>query len=115
MSPLQFIKKMMEKEIEKLKGYLHSIVAGLVVAPEKISIESESDEQGVKFTVKVGAKDVGRVIGVEGAIAKAIRVVVRSAGFLDDLKASVLIYAPQSKYKLRPEEDPFPNERPEGV
>ena len=68
-------------------------VKGLVENPDAISVDvSEPDEEGViVYHLHVSEDDMGRVIGKQGRIAKAIRVVMRAAATRNDAKISVEI------------------------
>ena len=76
-----------------MKDLLISIASGLVDEPDKITvIEDAPDEEGViVFHLKVGEGDVGRVIGEQGRIAKAIRTVMRAAANRQNAKVAVEI------------------------
>ena len=76
-----------------MKDLLISIASGLVDEPEKITvIEDAPDEEGViVFHLKVAEGDVGRVIGKQGRIAKAIRTVMRAAADRQNAKVAVEI------------------------
>ena len=76
-----------------MKELLISIVAGLVENPDAISIDiDEPDEEGVTvYHLHVADDDMGRVIGKQGRIAKAIRVVMRAAANKSDDKISIEI------------------------
>lgn len=76
-----------------LKDLLISITKGLVDNPEQVSVEvSEPNEEGVTvYHLHVAEDDMGRVIGKQGRIAKAIRVVMRAAATRNDAKISVEI------------------------
>ncbi len=60
---------------------LRTIVASLVDDPEQIAITvDEPNEEGtIVYHLHVAEDDMGRVIGKQGRIAKAIRVVMRTA------------------------------------
>ena len=60
---------------------LVTIVSGLDSEPENISVTvDEPNEEGVTvYHLHVAECDMGRVIGKQGRIAKAIRVVMRAA------------------------------------
>ena len=72
---------------------LRTIVAGLVEDPSAIAItEDAPNEEGViVYHLHVAADDMGRVIGKQGRIAKAIRTVMRSAANRNNQKISVEI------------------------
>ena len=70
-----------------------SITKGLVDNPDSVSIDvDEPNEEGVTvYHLHVAEGDMGRVIGKQGRIAKAIRVVMRAAANKRDSKISVEI------------------------
>ena len=76
-----------------MKELLMSITKGLVDNPEGVSIDvDEPNEEGVTvYHLHVAQGDMGRVIGKQGRIAKAIRVVMRAAANKRDAKISVEI------------------------
>ena len=76
-----------------MKELLTAIVSGLVENPEEISVTvDEPNEEGViYYHLHVGENDMGRVIGKQGRIAKAIRVVMRAAANRQNQKISVEI------------------------
>ncbi|MBR2100348.1 MAG: KH domain-containing protein, partial [Eubacterium sp.] len=72
---------------------LISITKGLVDNPNEVSVDiDEPNEEGVTvYHLHVAEGDMGRVIGKQGRIAKAIRVVMRAAATRNDAKISVEI------------------------
>ncbi len=76
-----------------MEELLIAITKGLVDNPEGISIDvDEPNEDGVTvYHLHVAEGDMGRVIGKQGRIAKAIRVVMRAAANRRDAKISVEI------------------------
>ena len=76
-----------------MKDLLISITKGLVDNPDAVSVDvDEPNEEGVVFYhLHVAEEDMGRVIGKQGRIAKAIRVVIRAAATRNDEKISVEI------------------------
>ncbi len=75
-----------------MQDLLKAIASGLVEKPEEISITSEEAENGaIIFHLHVAEDDMGRVIGKQGRIAKAIRVVMRAAATRNDQKIMVEI------------------------
>lgn len=76
-----------------MKDLLISIIKGLVEKPDEVSVDvSEPNEEGVTvYHLHVNEEDMGRVIGKQGRIAKAIRVVMRAAATRNDVKISVEI------------------------
>lgn len=75
-----------------LQELLRSIASGLVEKPDEISVRSEETDHGVvTYHLHVAEEDMGRVIGKQGRIAKAIRVVMRAAATREDQKIMVEI------------------------
>ena len=76
-----------------MKDLLTAIARGLVEDPDAVSVTAdEPDEEGtVVYHLHVAESDMGRVIGKQGRIAKAIRVVMRAAATRTNDKVSVEI------------------------
>ncbi len=76
-----------------MKDLLISITKGLVDNPDAVSVDvDEPNEEGVVvYHLHVAEGDMGRVIGKQGRIAKAIRVVMRAAANRKDAQISVEI------------------------
>ena len=52
----------------------------LVDEPEAVRVESETDGDTVRLRLTVAPDDVGKVIGKQGRIIRAMRTVIRSGG-----------------------------------
>lgn len=76
-----------------MEELLIAIASGLVENPEAVSATAdEPDEEGViVYHLYVAENDMGRVIGKQGRIAKAIRTVMRAAANRNEQKISVEI------------------------
>ena len=76
-----------------MKELLISIVSGLVEKPEEITVamDEKNDDGVVVYHLHVAEDDMGRVIGRQGRIAKAIRTVMRAAAARSDEKIQVEI------------------------
>ncbi len=76
-----------------MQELLKSIASGLVENPDQISITvDEPNEEGViVYHLHVAEGDMGRVIGKQGRIAKAIRTVMRAAANRNNEKIMVEI------------------------
>ena len=70
-----------------------TIVKGLVDEPDSVKLtRDEPNEYGVVvYHISVTSDDMGRVIGKQGRIAKAIRTVVRAAAIRQNMKIAVEI------------------------
>lgn len=76
-----------------MKDLLYTIAAGLVEDKSAIQItEDAPDEEGVVvFHLTVAPDDMGRVIGKQGRIAKALRTIMRAGAAKKNMKVSVSI------------------------
>lgn len=74
-----------------MKELLVSIVEGLVDNKDAIEVTvDEKNEDGiVVYHLHVDENDMGRVIGKQGRIAKAIRTIMRAAAAKNDEKVQV--------------------------
>jgi uncharacterized protein len=52
----------------------------LVDEPNAVHVETEEREDAVVFHLRVASDDVGKVIGRQGRIARALRSIVRASG-----------------------------------
>ena len=55
------------------------IAQSLVEKPDAVDVKAVESEEGVTIELRVDADDMGKVIGKQGRIAKAIRTVVKAA------------------------------------
>ena len=74
-----------------MKETLKTIIIGLVDDKEAVEVSEKNDEQSVVLEVKVAESDMGKVIGKQGRIAKAIRTVVKAASVKENKKYVVEI------------------------
>jgi hypothetical protein len=65
-----------EERLIELVGYL---VQGIVGHPEEVEVEEFFDDAGIVYGVRVHSEDIGRVIGKEGRVANAMRLLVKAA------------------------------------
>jgi predicted RNA-binding protein YlqC (UPF0109 family) len=63
-----------------LKELIETIVKPLVDFPEDVKVEVIEEDQRVTYQLSVNKTDMGKVIGKQGRVAKAIRTVVYAAG-----------------------------------
>ena len=76
-----------------MQELLIAMAQGLVEFPDQVTVNvDEADEEGViTYHLHVAESDMGRVIGKQGRIAKAIRTVMRAASSRNDQKVAVEI------------------------
>lgn len=74
-----------------MKELLETVAKGLVEAPDavEVTVDEPNEEGVVVYHLHVGPDDMGRVIGKQGRIAKAIRTVMRAAAIRKDVKVQV--------------------------
>ena len=61
-----------------MKDVLETIIASLVDNKDQISVEEVTTDRNIELRVKVAPEDMGKVIGKQGRVAKAIRTVIKS-------------------------------------
>lgn len=74
-----------------MKDLVDVIAKALVDHPDEVVVTSKETEKSVVIELKVAQADMGKVIGKQGRIAKAIRTVVKSAASKDERKVVVEI------------------------
>lgn len=76
-----------------MKDLLVSIAQGLVDDPAAVSVtvDEPAEDCTVVYHLHVGEEDMGRVIGKQGRIAKAIRTVMRAAATRQNARVVVEI------------------------
>lgn len=67
------------------------IAQSLVDNPEMVEVKEIEGEQSVIIELRVAPEDMGKVIGKQGRIAKAIRTVVKAAATKENKRAIVEI------------------------
>lgn len=55
------------------------LAKALVDHPEQVSVQRIEDDQSITLELRVASEDMGKVIGRQGRIAKAIRTLVKAA------------------------------------
>lgn len=74
-----------------MKNLVEVIAKALVENPEEVVVTETIDGNSVLVELKVAPSDMGKVIGRQGRIAKAIRSVVKAASSKGDKKVVVEI------------------------
>ena len=73
-----------------MKELLKTIVLPLVEKPMEVEItETEKEDGEILLSLKVASSDMGKVIGRQGRIAKAIRTVMKAAANKDNTQVAV--------------------------
>jgi predicted RNA-binding protein YlqC (UPF0109 family) len=74
-----------------MKELVEVIAKSLVDHPEDVVVTEKEDGENLILELKVASQDMGKVIGRQGRIAKAIRSVVKAASTKTDKKVTVEI------------------------
>ena len=72
-----------------MKDSLEAIITSLVNNPSEVSINEVDEEKQVVFEVRVANSDMGKVIGREGRIAKAIRTIMKALAAKERKKVTI--------------------------
>ena len=72
-----------------LKQSVEVIAKSLVENPDKVVVTQTEDDKAIIVELKVAQSDMGKVIGKQGKIAKAIRSVVKAASAKETKKVLV--------------------------
>ena len=74
-----------------MKNLVEVITKALVDNPEGVVVTEKQEGKTTLIELQVADKDMGKVIGNQGRIAKAIRTVVKAAAAKEDKKVVVEI------------------------
>ena len=74
-----------------MKDLVEIIAKSLVDNPNEVHVNEVQGEQDLIRELRVAPEDMGKVIGKQGRVAKAIRTVVKAAALNEDRKAVVEI------------------------
>ena len=74
-----------------MKELVEVIAKSLVDHPESVQTEEKAEGREVVISLHVAEDDMGKVIGRQGRIAKAMRTVVKAAATRENKKVSVEI------------------------
>lgn len=75
--------------------FLDFTVRALVDNPDAVKTDRKVDEMGVLLTLKVDPNDMGKIIGRNGATAKAIRSLLRVVGIKNNARVNLKIEEPE--------------------
>ena len=74
-----------------MKELVEYIAKALVDYPEQVDVTQVEGERSIILELRVAQEDMGKVIGKQGRIAKAIRTVVNAAGIKENKRVMVEI------------------------
>jgi len=84
---------------------LEFVVKSIVSHPEAVSVERKVDEMGVLLSLRVDPEDMAQIIGRQGAMAKALRTILRVVGAKNKARVNLKIEEPVGSPKSTKEAD----------
>jgi len=80
--------------MEHDQEFLEQVTKALVDNPDSVEIVRSVDEMGVLLTLTVHPDDMGKIIGKDGATAKALRILLRVVGMKNNARVNLKINEP---------------------
>jgi len=74
-----------------MKELVEVIAKALVANPEQVQVKAAEDSGATIYELRVAPEDMGKIIGKQGRIAKALRTVVKAAATRENKKVMVEI------------------------
>jgi len=72
-----------------MKDILEIIIKNLVDNPNEVSIKENKTEKNISYEVKVNKDDMGKIIGRQGRMAKAIRNIIKAIAMKEHIRVNV--------------------------
>ena len=72
-----------------MSGLVKAIAKSLVANPDEVVVTEEVNGNNIVVSLRVAKDDMGKVIGKQGRIAKAIRTVVKAAAIKQNKRVTV--------------------------
>ena len=74
-----------------MKKALEYIVSQIVSEPEKVKIDEQEDQGMINFTIIVDPIDMGKIIGKNGKVIRAVRNVVKISAIKQNKKINIAL------------------------
>lgn len=74
-----------------MKKALEYIITQIVDNPEKIEINEQEENEMINFTITVDSSDMGKIIGKNGKVIRAIRNVVKIPAIKQNKKINIAL------------------------
>lgn len=79
-----------------MKDFLEDLAKNLMEKPEEVVVNESYDQSGtVVLTLKVASEEMGKIIGKEGRIIKAIRDLTRILAIKENRRVNVVLAEPE--------------------
>ena len=72
-----------------MKKALEYIIAQIVDDPEKVEINQQEDQGMINFTITVAPSDMGKIIGKNGKVIRAVRNIVKISAIKQNKKINI--------------------------
>ena len=72
-----------------MKEILETVIKALVDNQEAVKINADEGEKSIVYEVKVADEDMGKVIGKDGKIARAIRTLIKALAAKEQKRVSI--------------------------
>lgn len=74
---------------EELRDLVHFMASNLVESPDEVTVSVDQRGSTIQIDLRVPAKELGKVIGREGRIARSMRTLVMVAGSKHNVRANL--------------------------
>lgn len=74
-----------------MKKALEYIVTQIVDDPKKVEISEGEENDMINFSIKVAAEDMGKIIGKNGKVIRAIRNVIKISAIKQNKKINIAL------------------------
>lgn len=74
-----------------MKKALEYIINQIVDDPKEVEIAEQEDDGMINFTVKVDSSDMGKIIGKNGKVIRAIRNVIKISAIKQNKKINIAL------------------------
>jgi predicted RNA-binding protein YlqC (UPF0109 family) len=94
--------------MEQDYAFLEYVIKALVDNPDAVVIRRSVDEMGVLLELTVSPDDMGKIIGRDGNIAKALRTLLRVVGMKHNARVNLKINEPaggKREQEMKPLDD----------
>jgi predicted RNA-binding protein YlqC (UPF0109 family) len=78
---------------QKVANAVREIARMMVDSPEEVKVEYQILQMSVTYRLTVASSDIGKVIGQQGRIARALRTVIGTVGMKHNVRVNLEIVA----------------------
>jgi predicted RNA-binding protein YlqC (UPF0109 family) len=88
-----------------MQAILEFILKSIVTTPDDVKITVQDEEGTTHFIISLNAADVGRVIGKEGKVIKAIRTIMRVIAIQQGIHIRISVDSQDAPQVEQPEQE----------